>query len=109
MIRSEERWRLEQQEAVQREAPKPADARPEAKPERRGGRILSRLPFRPSEPSDPGSFNALLKVIKNRNSKADTRQVQRAYAFAEEAHRGQQRLTGEAFIEHPVAVATILA
>jgi guanosine-3',5'-bis(diphosphate) 3'-pyrophosphohydrolase len=50
-----------------------------------------------------------LKVIKNRNSKADTRQVQRAYAFAEEAHRGQQRLTGEAFIEHPVAVATILA
>jgi GTP pyrophosphokinase len=109
MIHREERCRLEQQEAVQREALKPADARPEAKPERRGGRILSRLPFRPSEPSDPGSFNALLKVIKNRNSKADTRQVQRAYAFSEEAHRGQQRLTGEDFIEHPVAVATILA
>src|SRR6266571_2794873 len=98
MVVSEERARLEQQEAVKHQEGAKQEA---AKPERRGNRILSRLPFRPSEPSDPGSFNALLKVIKNRNSKADTRQVQRAYAFAEEAHRGQQRLTGEDFIEHP--------
>ncbi|MFN8232740.1 MAG: bifunctional (p)ppGpp synthetase/guanosine-3',5'-bis(diphosphate) 3'-pyrophosphohydrolase [Actinomycetota bacterium] len=35
--------------------------------------------------------------------------MQRAYAFAEAAHEGQKRLSGEDFIEHPVAVAGILA
>lgn len=39
----------------------------------------------------------------------DKRLVERAYAFAEKAHQGQLRLSGEDFIEHPVAVATILA
>ena len=32
-----------------------------------------------------------------------------AYRFAEHAHEGQKRLSGEPFITHPVAVATILA
>ncbi len=35
--------------------------------------------------------------------------VERAYATAAEAHRGQHRKTGEPYITHPVAVATILA
>src|SRR6202011_2003950 len=33
----------------------------------------------------------------------------RAYEVAEEAHNGQFRLTGEAYVEHPLAVAGILA
>ncbi|HCO02221.1 MAG TPA: GTP pyrophosphokinase [Actinobacteria bacterium] len=75
--------------------------------ERRGG-LLSRLPFRPSDkPED--SFEALAKLVKARNSKADLRPLQKAYAFAEEAHHGQKRLTGEDFVEHPLAVATIMA
>lgn len=41
------------------------------------------------------------------NSDADL--LQRAYAFAHEKHAGQRRRTGEPFIEHPVAVAGILA
>lgn len=41
------------------------------------------------------------------NSDADL--LQRAYAFAHEKHEGQKRMTGEPFIEHPVAVAGILA
>jgi GTP pyrophosphokinase len=85
---------VEQQEAI--------------RPERRGG-ILSRLPFRPSEPEPGTSFEALLRLLRSRNSKADLRDLQRAYDFAEAAHHGQKRLTGEDFIEHPVAVATILA
>jgi guanosine-3',5'-bis(diphosphate) 3'-pyrophosphohydrolase len=44
-----------------------------------------------------------------RNSKVDLREIQRAYQFAEESHRGQKRLSGEDFVEHPLAVATILA
>jgi guanosine-3',5'-bis(diphosphate) 3'-pyrophosphohydrolase len=76
--------------------------------ERKGG-LLSRLPFRPSEDGSPDSFEALTKLIKARNSKVDLKELHRAYDFAAEAHRGQQRLSGEDFIEHPVAVATILA
>src|ERR1700724_3366379 len=33
----------------------------------------------------------------------------RAYEVAEEAHNGQFRLTGEPYVEHPLAVAGILA
>jgi GTP diphosphokinase / guanosine-3',5'-bis(diphosphate) 3'-diphosphatase len=36
-------------------------------------------------------------------------QVKLAYEFAAKAHEGQQRYSGEPYISHPVAVATILA
>jgi GTP pyrophosphokinase len=36
-------------------------------------------------------------------------QLKRAFAYAEEAHQGQTRKTGEAFINHPVQVTLILA
>ncbi|HEY3208756.1 MAG TPA: bifunctional (p)ppGpp synthetase/guanosine-3',5'-bis(diphosphate) 3'-pyrophosphohydrolase [Actinomycetota bacterium] len=71
--------------------------------------MLSRLPFRPSEDGPSDSLEALVKVVKARNPKADSRQIQRVHAFADEAHHGQKRLSGEDFIEHPVAVAAIVA
>jgi guanosine-3',5'-bis(diphosphate) 3'-pyrophosphohydrolase len=40
---------------------------------------------------------------------ADLRVLQRAYAVADHHHRGQLRKSGEPFITHPLAVATILA
>src|SRR5690554_7375265 len=36
-------------------------------------------------------------------------QVKRAYYYAEQAHDGQMRRSGEAYITHPLAVAGILA
>ncbi len=84
---------MEQQEAI--------------RSERRGG-ILSRLPFR-SDAGPLDSSEALLRLVKARNSKVDLKEIQRAYAFAEESHRGQKRLSGEDFIEHPIAVAAIVA
>ncbi|HEB96047.1 MAG TPA: bifunctional GTP diphosphokinase/guanosine-3',5'-bis pyrophosphate 3'-pyrophosphohydrolase [Sedimenticola thiotaurini] len=36
-------------------------------------------------------------------------EVYRAYLFSAEAHEGQQRMTGEPYIYHPLAVARILA
>ena len=36
-------------------------------------------------------------------------QVRRAYYYAEQAHEGQMRRSGERYITHPLAVATILA
>ena len=35
--------------------------------------------------------------------------LERAYSLAEHAHRGQSRLSGEAYVTHPLAVAGILA
>ncbi len=42
-------------------------------------------------------------------SDADRRLLVRAHALAEHAHDGQSRLSGEPYIEHPLAVAGILA
>jgi guanosine-3',5'-bis(diphosphate) 3'-pyrophosphohydrolase len=84
------------------------DSKEQIRTERRGG-LLSRL--RPGEPSAPPTegIEGLLHAIKVKNPKADTKDVERAYAFAEEHHRGQLRKSGEAFINHPLAVATIVA
>jgi len=42
-------------------------------------------------------------------SEADLARLERAYQFADKAHAGQQRKSGEPYIIHPVAVAEILA
>jgi GTP pyrophosphokinase len=47
--------------------------------------------------------------VRERRPKTDVRELQRAYLYSEAAHRGQKRLSGEDFIEHPLAVATVLA
>nr|WP_220495715.1 bifunctional GTP diphosphokinase/guanosine-3',5'-bis pyrophosphate 3'-pyrophosphohydrolase [Oceanospirillum sediminis] len=39
----------------------------------------------------------------------EIQQVRRAYFFAEQAHDGQRRRSGEHYVTHPLAVATILA
>lgn len=41
------------------------------------------------------------------NSK-EKRLLAQTYAFARDAHRGQKRISGEAYINHPIAVANIL-
>jgi GTP pyrophosphokinase len=51
----------------------------------------------------------VLAAYRARHPKADTTLVTRAYEIAEEAHRGQMRRSGDPYIQHPVAVATILA
>ena len=51
----------------------------------------------------------LLVTVRAADPKADTSLLERAYAVAERAHDGQLRKSGEKYITHPVAVATILA
>jgi GTP diphosphokinase / guanosine-3',5'-bis(diphosphate) 3'-diphosphatase len=75
--------------------------------ERRGpAAILSRL--RPGE-SAPDELESLLRAIRAYNAKADVKEIQRAYALAKSSHAGQKRVSGEDFIEHPLAAAHILA
>jgi GTP pyrophosphokinase len=51
----------------------------------------------------------LFAVHRTFHPKADLKLLQRAYETAELAHRGQFRKSGDPFITHPLAVATILA
>jgi len=55
------------------------------------------------------TLNQLLNIIKNNDPNADLDMVELAYEFAEKAHRGQKRLSGEKYIQHPLATAIILA
>jgi len=51
----------------------------------------------------------LIKTIRATHPKADIRMVERAYDVAARWHRDQKRKSGDPYITHPLAVATILA
>ncbi|HEV2781304.1 MAG TPA: bifunctional (p)ppGpp synthetase/guanosine-3',5'-bis(diphosphate) 3'-pyrophosphohydrolase [Actinophytocola sp.] len=51
----------------------------------------------------------LAAVHRELHPKADLALLQSAYDVAEEMHRGQRRKSGDPYITHPLAVATILA
>jgi GTP pyrophosphokinase len=54
-------------------------------------------------------FGQLLADLERYLSKEEIDGVIAAYEFSAKAHEGQQRLSGQAYITHPVAVAKILA
>lgn len=55
------------------------------------------------------TINELCRRVRAYDPAADVDLIQRAYTFAEEAHRGQKRATGEPYIVHPLATASTLA
>ncbi|MFA6428944.1 MAG: RelA/SpoT family protein [Patescibacteria group bacterium] len=57
----------------------------------------------------PQTIDGLCEYVASYCSEADLDLIRRAYAFAEEAHRGQKRATGEPYIIHPLATAINLA
>jgi guanosine-3',5'-bis(diphosphate) 3'-pyrophosphohydrolase len=83
---------------------------PEPSAPERGRRLpRPRLPLRRGEPDVPDRLAPLLKQVRSYNPKADVKELERAFHFAEIAHAGQLRRSGEEFIEHPLAVTGILA
>ncbi len=54
-------------------------------------------------------IGTLLKMIKISNPEIDLTVIQKAYLFANAAHEGQVRLSGEPYIVHPLEVGIILA
>ncbi|MDD5341334.1 MAG: RelA/SpoT family protein [Patescibacteria group bacterium] len=54
-------------------------------------------------------FQKLLKTIKEYQPQADTELVKLAFEFAQKAHAGQKRMSGEDYIFHPLATAQTLA
>jgi GTP diphosphokinase / guanosine-3',5'-bis(diphosphate) 3'-diphosphatase len=51
----------------------------------------------------------LIKTVRATHPKADVRLIERAYDVAAYWHRNQKRKSGDPYITHPLAVATILA
>ncbi|MFD5600885.1 RelA/SpoT family protein [Leucobacter sp. NPDC058333] len=62
-----------------------------------------------SRGSAPGAVDQLVRTVRGNHPRADLSIIERAYAVAERAHRGQKRRSGEPYITHPIAVAQILA
>lgn len=52
---------------------------------------------------------ALKSIISTYLKPADIQKVEAAYRMARDAHEGQRRQSGEPYITHPLAVATLLA
>src|ERR1700722_8838256 len=55
------------------------------------------------------ALRPLLSAFRARHPRDETALIVRAYEAAATAHSGQLRNSGEAYISHPLAVATILA
>ena len=55
------------------------------------------------------AIEPLLRVVRANHPRVDVSLLERAYLVAEKAHEGQLRKSGDPYITHPVAVATILA
>ncbi len=55
------------------------------------------------------SLQRLFNLIENYAPGYDQKLLERAYYFAQGAHLGQYRNSGEEYINHPVEVACILA
>jgi guanosine-3',5'-bis(diphosphate) 3'-pyrophosphohydrolase len=91
---------------------------PEASPEAAGSgthrrRVRDRLARRLVTTSRQSAIQPVLEPLlamhKASHPKADGRKLQHAYDVAELCHRGQLRRSGDPYITHPLAVATILA
>ena len=54
-------------------------------------------------------FIKLKEKLSETFSKEDIEKIEKAFAIADEAHKEQRRRSGEPYIIHPLAVATILS
>ena len=92
-----------QEAASAREAPGVAGAASRA--DAGGGR---RSRFSRSRATPP-ELEPLSRTVRQFHPKSDLRTLQRAYETAAYLHRDQKRRSGDPYITHPLAVATILA
>jgi len=67
------------------------------------------LPWRRHQNATAEELTPLLTAYRRRHPKASVAMINRAYETAKQAHRHQQRSSGESYINHPLAVAQIVA
>jgi GTP diphosphokinase / guanosine-3',5'-bis(diphosphate) 3'-diphosphatase len=99
---------------AERQPAVPAESAPPAAPARPSAtrRVRARIARRISSPR-PGAVKPVLEplaaVHRQVHPNADLALLQQAYDVAEERHGDQKRKSGDPYITHPLAVATILA
>ena len=74
-----------------------------------GSAVESSSPAVSGEEAARAKVRALIERTRQARPTSDSDLLTRAYALADEKHSGQKRMTGEPYIEHPIAVAGILA
>jgi guanosine-3',5'-bis(diphosphate) 3'-pyrophosphohydrolase len=84
-----------------------ADVGPLARNQR--DRRLRGLVARGAHDPEHDAIGPLLRAHRSAHPRADLAMLRHAYEVAERMHRGQLRRSGEPFITHPLAVASILA
>ena len=67
------------------------------------------LPWRRHQNATAEELTPLLTAYRRRHPKASVAMINKAYETAKEAHRHQLRGSGESYINHPLAVARIVA
>ncbi|HYA50667.1 MAG TPA: RelA/SpoT family protein, partial [Streptosporangiaceae bacterium] len=90
----------------------PAAPPPTPPPGTTGGAAVRRRLARLGAPRGGGVnpvLEPLTKTVRATHPKADIRLIERAYEVAAHWHADQKRLSGDPYITHPLAVATILA
>ncbi|MGH2808221.1 MAG: RelA/SpoT family protein [Actinomycetota bacterium] len=85
--------------------PAPASPAPSSSP--RGVKAVFKK-VRPSRPPE-SDLDRIVKEVRAKRPKADTKLIEKAYSIAQECHQGQLRKSGDPFISHPLGVAMILA
>ena len=89
-------------------APPVSPTRPPSATRRVRARIARRITAQRSGVVKP-VLEPLAAVHRELHPSADMATLQRAYDIAEQSHDGQMRKSGDPYITHPLAVATILA
>ncbi len=67
------------------------------------------LPWRRHHTATADELAPLLTAFRAKHPKAPIGRINRAYEVAREAHKHQTRTTGELYINHPIAVARVIA
>lgn len=92
---------------VDPEGPEPAPVTAYEQPRRSMRRMLAKLGSQKT--SGNAALDPLFAATRQHHPKVDTALIERAYRTAEHFHDGQMRHSGDAYITHPLSVATILA
>jgi guanosine-3',5'-bis(diphosphate) 3'-pyrophosphohydrolase len=87
----------------------PGDAEVGSPRRRVRDRLARRMVAGQRSPVVRSVLEPLAALHRQNHPKADLALLQRAYDVAEAAHSGQKRKSGDPYITHPLAVATILA
>jgi GTP pyrophosphokinase len=85
--------------------PEPAPSQSSSAP--RGVKAVFKKVRPPRAPET--ELQRLLREVRAQRPKADTKLIERAFARADAAHKGQLRKSGDPFVTHPLGVALIVA